>query len=134
VKIADLIRRTLAPLAPRLDKAGVSIDLELDERASVSLDLQRMLRVLHNLVANALEAMPNGGSLTFRSWLEGDACRISLRDTGAGMTEEVLRRIFEPFFSHGKRNGNGLGMAIVRDIMDERRGNGEVPSAQSIGA
>ena len=130
---ADLVRSTLLPLAPRLEAAAVRSVLDLDDEARVALDTQKILRVLHNLVANAVEAMPQGGSLAVRCWTEGGQCLLSIRDTGQGMTEEVRRRVFEPFFSHGKRSGTGLGMAIVRKIIEEHGGTIRIDSAPGQG-
>src|SRR5260221_13224046 len=65
-RLADLVRNTLAPFEARLDKAAVRADLDLDEAASASGDAPRILRLLHNLVANALEGMPARGTVTFR--------------------------------------------------------------------
>ncbi len=119
VSLADLVRSVLSPLGPGLAKAGVRLDLALDEQARVRMDAQRFLRVLQNLITNAVEAMPGGGILAVACRRDGDVGVISVRDTGHGMTEDVKRRVFDPFFSHGKNNGTGLGMAIVRKIIDE---------------
>ncbi len=133
VKLADLARRTLAPLAPRLQSSEVRLDLDLDEEARAVLDAQRMIRVLHNLIANAVEAMPRGGTLTLRCVRGSDRALLEVRDTGCGMAEDVRRRVFEPFFSHGKRNGTGLGMAIVRKIVEEHGGTIRLDSAPGKG-
>ncbi len=132
-RIADLVRSTLAPLSPRLDKAAVHADLDLDEDASAFVDAPRILRLLHNLIANALEAMPQGGTLALRCRRENGQSLIEVRDNGCGMPDEARRRIFEPFFSHGKKQGTGLGMAIVRKIVEEHGGAIRVDSAPGQG-
>jgi signal transduction histidine kinase len=77
---------------------------------------------LLNLVQNAMDAMPNGGTLTVRTAVEGqDAC-VFMRDTGVGMTAEVRERAFEPFFTTKGRKGSGLGLAEVYGIMRRNRG------------
>lgn len=133
VRIADLVRSTLAPLSPRFDKAAVHAELDLDEEASASVDAPRILRLLHNLIANALEAMPQGGRLSLRCRRENGHALIEVRDNGCGMPDDVRRRIFEPFFSHGKTQGTGLGMAIVHKIVEEHGGAIRVDSAPAQG-
>ncbi|MFQ5877398.1 MAG: ATP-binding protein [Acidobacteriota bacterium] len=132
-RLADLVRRSLQPLGPQLRRAGVRLDLSLDEEVRAMVDPARMLRVLHNVIANALEAMPDGGSLAVGCGRRGDRCEITLDDSGRGMPEEVRRRLFEPFFSHGKRHGTGLGLAIVRKIVEEHGGSVSIDSAPGRG-
>jgi signal transduction histidine kinase len=133
VSLADVVRSVLAPLGPGLAKARVRLDLALDEQARVRIDAQRFLRVLQNLITNAVEAMPGGGILALACRREGETGVLSVRDTGHGMTEEVKRRVFDPFFSHGKSNGTGLGMAIVRKIVDEHGAAIRIDSAPGKG-
>jgi len=133
VPIADLVRQTLTPLQPRLRQSNVRLDLQLEEGTRVLADAPRLLRVLHNLVANAMEAMRGGGALAIACQRANGHCLLTVRDTGCGMPEEVRRKVFEPFFSHGKPNGTGLGMAIVRKIVEEHGGKVQVESAPGQG-
>jgi signal transduction histidine kinase len=133
VRLADLVRQTLKPLGARLAQARVGITLGLDEEARASVDAPRMLRVLHNLVANSLDAMRGGGSLNIQCERLNGRCVVSVGDSGCGMSEDVQRRIFEPFFSHGKPHGTGLGMAIVRKIVEEHGGAVRVQSRPAQG-
>ena len=133
VRLADLVRQTLKPLQPRLQRSNISLALSLDEEARASVDAARILRVLHNLIANSLEAMRGGGILDIRCRRSNGSCLLSIRDGGCGMPEEVRRRVFEPFFTHGKAHGTGLGMAIVQKIVDEHGGTIRVESAPGQG-
>lgn len=133
VRLADLVRQTLKPLQPRLQRSNISLALSLDEEARASVDAARILRVLHNLIANSLEAMRGGGILDIRCRRSNGSCLLSVRDGGCGMPEEVRRRVFEPFFTHGKSHGTGLGMAIVQKIVDEHGGTIRVESAPGQG-
>jgi signal transduction histidine kinase len=132
-RLADLVRQTLKPLQPRLQRARVGLSLGLDEDALVSLDAPRMVRALHNLIANALDAMSDGGSLDIRCRRVNGTAELSVRDSGCGMSEEVRRRVLEPFFTHGKTHGTGLGMAIVQKIVSEHGGGIRVESAPGLG-
>ncbi|OLC54953.1 MAG: hypothetical protein AUH92_03155 [Acidobacteria bacterium 13_1_40CM_4_69_4] len=129
VRLAELVRQTLKPLQPRLQRGGISLALGLDEEARASVDAPRMLRVLHNLIANSLDAMSGGGLLDIRCRRSNGSCLLSVRDSGCGMPEEVRRRVFEPFLTHGKAHGTGLGMAIVLKIVEEHGGSIQVESA-----
>jgi len=132
-RLADLVRQTLKPLQPRLQRGNVSLSLGLDEEARASVDAPRILRALHNLIANSLDAMRGGGLLDIRCRRVNGSCHLSVRDSGCGMPEDVRRRVFEPFFTHGKAQGIGLGMAIVQKIVEEHGGNIRVESAPGSG-
>jgi signal transduction histidine kinase len=88
----------------------------------VIVDADRMVRALLNIAANAMDAMPSGGTLTVRSRVRGEHVELELQDTGHGIPPELLPRIFEPFFTHGKPRGIGLGMAIARKIVEDHGG------------
>lgn len=91
------------------------------------VDEFQMERVLLNLWRNAVEAMPEGGTLSVRLWREGDFVKISIRDTGVGIVPDELPNIFKPFYTT-KSTGSGLGLAICKKIVDEHRGQIEVES------
>jgi PAS domain S-box-containing protein len=87
----------------------------------ISVDVNKIERVLINLVNNALEAMPNGGELKIASSQEEEYLEITLTDTGSGMTEELLSKIFTPLVTT-KNNGTGLGLAICKRIIEAHGG------------
>jgi len=124
--IADAVREEMAGRSTR-------IILDLDDRLLVSIDTGRMERAFRNLLDNAAEAMPEGGVITIRSSVEGDRACVRISDTGRGMSEEARRRAFEPFFTEGKRNGNGLGMAIARKIVEAHGGETEIETTSPSG-
>ncbi|MEF2145646.1 MAG: ATP-binding protein [Desulfovibrionaceae bacterium] len=85
-----------------------------------------------NLIKNSLEAMPNGGTLTLRTTLRQDRIVVSVEDTGTGIPSEILSRVFNPFFST-KGKGAGLGLAMIRKIMDDIGGDVELTSRENVG-
>jgi signal transduction histidine kinase len=92
-----------------------------------------MMRALLNIAANAVDAMPSGGTLTVRSRVRDGHVELELQDTGHGIAPELLPRIFEPFFTHGKPRGVGLGMAITRKIVEDHGGSIDLTSRVGAG-
>jgi CheY-like chemotaxis protein len=84
-----------------------------------------------NLLFNALDAMPQGGALTFTTAVDDDRVVCTVEDTGAGMSEEVRRRCFEPFFTTKAEQGTGLGLSIAYGIVT--RHGGEIEAWSRLG-
>ncbi len=84
--------------------------------------------VFNQLIFNALDAMPEGGSLEIRAERDEDSVVMTFRDTGVGMSPEVLSRIYDPFFSTKDEKGTGLGLSMVRGIVLRHHGEIEVES------
>lgn len=109
----------------------ISIQPELQYTGRFQADVEKLKRVFANIVDNACDAMPDGGSLTIRSRLVPKASRIQFEftDTGCGMSPDLQARFLEPFVTEGKAHGTGLGMAIVKDLLDEHHARLDVQSA-----
>ena len=135
----DLLRRTLGP--------SVTLHYELtDDLRPALADLVQFELALLNLAVNARDAMPNGGDLTFRSNMiavgdanspgleRGDYVRVQVADTGAGMSEEVLARAHEPFYTtKGPGGGTGLGLSMVDGFVRELGGALTLDSTPGVG-
>ena len=107
-------------------------DVEMEARLTpglprVNVDASHIEQVVMNLVVNSRDAMPNGGRLSIGTSRRGDRVLLSVSDTGAGMSEEVLQHLFEPFFTT-KDQGTGLGLATVFGIVKQSDGEIEVVS------
>ncbi len=111
-----------------LERAGVGIELQNTEGPlTVSADEGQLRQVLLNLIRNAREAMAAGGTLTVSARAVGGTAEVELRDTGHGMTPEIIEKLFEPFFTT-KQGGTGLGLSLSRQIVEAHGGRIEVQS------
>jgi signal transduction histidine kinase len=88
----------------------------------MKLDVHKMRRVFLNLIRNAVEAMPKGGTLTITSSRIGDNLHITFEDTGEGMTTETLAKLWSPLFTT-KAKGMGLGLAIIKRFVEAHEGS-----------
>jgi signal transduction histidine kinase len=99
----------------------------------ISADPLQLTRALRNLVLNAMDAMPEGGTLRIRTARDGPAVRIEVSDTGSGLTEEECARLFTPYYTT-KRHGTGLGLAIVQSVVSDHNGRISVRSQPGQGS
>ncbi len=133
VDFNDLVRQNLKLFAGQLEQARVEAKTELDEGIrKVSADPEQMSRVLRNLVLNAIDAMPEGGTLTVRTAVAGNGIRLEVSDTGQGLTPEECDRLFTPYYT-SKTHGTGLGLAIVQSVVSDHGGSISVESAKNRG-
>jgi len=104
----------------------------LSEPAAIEIDEMRCLRLLQNLVTNAVEAL-NGnaeGKIHIRGWVEDSMFNLSISDNGPGIPEAIRDRVFQPFVTHGKKGGIGLGMAIVNNVVTAHQGNVKLETSE----
>ncbi|VAX20773.1 hypothetical protein MNBD_NITROSPINAE01-1188 [hydrothermal vent metagenome] len=98
---------------------NVSVELSAGKNVALEMDRGRFKRMVLNLLRNAVEAMPAGGVVRVVCRQDNDEGVIEVADTGVGIDESQLEKIWEPLYTHGKKAGVGLGMAIVRKIVEE---------------
>lgn len=99
----------------------------------VSMDARLMRQAVLNVAVNAVQAMPRGGTLTVRARRDGSWARVEIRDSGPGIPDEIRQRIFEPFFTT-KASGTGLGLAVVKRIVEGHGGEVAVANEPGSGA
>lgn len=114
---------------------GAAVDIErCGERVGVvRADAMALRRLVDNLARNAFEAMPDGGRLRIGALRDGDNVVLEVADDGHGMPAEQVAAIFEPFHTAGKRDGTGLGLGIVKRVVEGHGGSIEVQSAKGEG-
>lgn len=100
---------------------GVCVEIEVPEM-DLPLERARMERVFVNLIGNALEAMPDGGSLRISADKDGKSVVVRVADTGPGIASQIRARLFQPFISSGKKNGLGLGLALSHQTVIDHGG------------
>ncbi|HLK66091.1 MAG TPA: ATP-binding protein [Bryobacteraceae bacterium] len=134
VNCNELAEATLKLFEPQLAKSGVEAKSELDPRLrAVQADPEQLTRVLRNLVLNAIDAMPNGGTLTIRTVALAGGVRLEVSDTGQGLTPEECERLFTPYYTT-KTHGTGLGLAIVQSVVSDHKGRIAVESQPGKGS
>ncbi len=116
------------------DGPRITVKTEVDDRQMPMLvDPELLHRALSNLVLNAKDAMPDGGTVTISAHPKEDAVEIRVADTGQGLTEEECQRLFTPYYTT-KQHGTGLGLAIVQSVISDHAGTISVESCEGKGA
>ena len=135
VDINDVVARVISLTQPRwrdmAQAKGIDIQLTTqlaDNLPEVSGDEAELRTALGNVVFNAVDAMPDGGTITLRTYQDGEEIVLEVTDTGTGMSDDVLRRAMEPFFSTKDDQGTGMGLAMVYGTLQRHNGKLEVQS------
>ena len=121
--VGALLEDLVKLVAPQAGLNGVGIKLEIEkDLPRVTADGEKLKQALLNIVVNAFEAMPDGGTLTLSALRDGDAVKIISRDTGCGIPEDMKDNIFELFYTT-KREGTGMGLPLSQNIIQAHGGS-----------
>jgi signal transduction histidine kinase len=124
----DMLTQRLSFKQPLLQSQAVILRTELDPTLPpIRVDEEQLWQAILNLVLNAAEAMPQGGTLTVSTTREGTDAVLKIADTGQGMTEAERSKVFTPFFTT-KQNGTGLGLPLAQQVVVENGGRIEFDS------
>jgi signal transduction histidine kinase len=147
VRVADVIHQATTLLEPIAEEKGVDIVVEPMAALRAEIDVNKLLQVLTNLMTNAVQAMPDGGTLTIRAEERdvreprndhaepGAYVAVTVVDQGQGIAEEDLEHIFQPFFTTKRvGRGTGLGLYVCHGIVREQAGWIDVTSKQGEGS
>jgi two-component system NtrC family sensor kinase len=132
----DIVRSITDLMSPVLAAKGIECDVAADSvHPKIRADGHQIQEVLLNLLTNAVDAMPTGGTLRIGTELESDAVLLRIADSGPGIPPEDCERIFEPFFTTKEPGkGSGLGLAVCRQIVQAHRGTIEATETPGGGA
>jgi signal transduction histidine kinase len=122
VDLRELVAKVKDTLAEAFAARKVEVVSRVEFAGPVVLDADRMLRVLLNLADNARKAMPKGGTFTIGTSKKGRSVVFEIADTGVGMDQDVQKRLFEPFFTHSEEAGTGLGLCVVKNVVEAHHG------------
>jgi two-component system, sporulation sensor kinase E len=124
----DVVEKTADLLRPEIENRSVTLKVNpARQLTSTPVDATQLQQVLVNLVKNAMHAMTSGGTLTLQTGESSDEVWVSVADTGGGIPQERINRIFEPFYTT-KKKGSGLGLMIVQRIVRAHNGRIELES------
>jgi two-component system nitrogen regulation sensor histidine kinase NtrY len=129
----EAVRRVIKLYGPALEEKHIQLGTSIaSEMLPIMGDSELLHRALSNLVLNAMDAMPKGGTLTISVARAGAMARIAIADTGEGMTPEERERLFTPYYTT-RQHGTGLGLAIVQSVIADHNGTIAVESAEGGG-
>lgn len=138
--MAALLASVLELHKAKLDRHYVSASTRNDDEATAVIHPEQMRQVFSNLVLNAIDAMPKGGKVFAKISKIQEWCgkgrsgvRITIADTGTGIAKDILSRVREPFFTTKGARGNGMGLAVVQEIVAHHQGRMKIRSSTRSG-
>ena len=134
IDLATLVDRQIKLITPQAARQKIELSVETDDLPQINADRVRLEQVLLNLLVNAMEAMPNGGTLTVRAQrvISQDldvSIQIQIADTGTGIPENIRDCVFDPYFTT-KNKGTGMGLALCDKIVRQHGGSIEFHSSE----
>lgn len=125
--VTDIVAQAVEVVRPLAKQKDITIDVDVPDGLTVFCDGTQMVHAVRNLVDNAVKYTPEGGNVSVSAGIDGSRLYISVKDTGIGIPQGEVRRIFERFYRVDKARsrqygGTGLGLSIVKEIMDAHHG------------
>jgi signal transduction histidine kinase len=121
--LAEVVAAGIEPIEATASQQQVRIHAEIPPEIELPLARARVERVFMNLAGNALEVMPQGGEIRIQAREVGDEIEVEVADTGPGIPAALRTQLFQPFVTHGKKNGLGLGLALSRQTILDHGGD-----------
>jgi signal transduction histidine kinase len=132
-QLEEIIEKNLSFIRPELEKKGIQVQDNLNGRSfRLRADHDLLYRAFLNILINAIQSMQDGGTIDIKVEEARDTFQIEIEDTGCGISEENADKIFHPFFTT-KEKGSGLGLSIVRKIIEGHRGTIDIQSREGEG-
>lgn len=132
--INEVFQNTIELIGKLFEKQGIEVHQDYGEVPEIMLDSNSMRAVVHSLLMNSVDAMPSGGKLFIRTFIseKGGGTRFSVRDTGTGMTKEILNNVGTAFFTT-KAEGTGLGLYLSKRMLADHGAEIEFTSTEGTG-
>ena len=133
-RVEEVLEKNLTFLTPQLDAAGYRIKSHYEDNLpEITADTAMLYQAFLNLLINAMQAMPEGGNILVELVSNGKQVSVVFEDDGEGIPDEFLEKIWEPFFTT-KEKGTGLGLGIVKNIIDSHNGTIQIENRSTGGA
>ena len=127
IQLSEVIESVVKVFQAQLTSNHIECVRDFGASSSIAADPELLHRALSNLISNAIDAMPQGGTLTLRTFQSEEFARVEISDTGSGLAPEESGRLFTPYYT-SKPHGTGLGLAIVQSIVSDHGGRISVSS------
>ena len=133
-RIEDVLEKNITFLASQINEEGCIIEKDYDnDLPEILADPEMLYQAFLNILINAMQAMPEGGKIHIEIGSSGNTVTIYFEDEGEGIPEDILNKIWDPFFTT-KEKGTGLGLGIVKNIIESHRGSIQVINRSVCGA
>ncbi len=121
--LVSVIKDYNSRLDQLVKKKNCKIETKFDLNVLVRVDVKEFYQAYQHVIKNAMDAMPDGGTVTVTTKKEGPYINLLISDTGIGIPDTIKDKIFDPFMSYGKKEGTGLGLSIAKKIIEEHSGS-----------
>ena len=132
--VSEVLEKNITYLASQIQKGAYQIETDYpDNLPKIMADSAMLYQAFLNILINAMQAMPNGGSIDIKIDSNSNSVNIYIEDEGVGIAEDLLEKIWDPFFTT-KEKGTGLGLGIVKNIVESHSGNIDIVNKKDGGA
>jgi two-component system sensor histidine kinase HydH len=133
-KLEDIIEKNITFLESQIKEQGYTVDKHCDNNLpEITADPDMLYQAFLNILINAMQAMPQGGKISIQICSSGNSVEIFFEDQGEGIAEDILEKIWDPFFTT-KSKGTGLGLGIVKNIVESHGGSVRISNRSVSGA
>jgi signal transduction histidine kinase len=133
-RIEDIIEKNITFLAPQLEEKRCSVEKKQDDvLPEVMADANMLYQAFLNILINGMQSMPSGGKISIRISAGNQGVNVVFEDEGSGIPEDILKKIWDPFFST-KDKGTGLGLGIVKNIIEAHNGTIQITNRENSGS
>jgi two-component system, NtrC family, sensor histidine kinase HydH len=133
-RIEEILEKNLTYLAPQFEEKGCIVEKKQDSALpEIMADANMLYQAFLNILINSMQAMPDGGKISVSVSSNRDGIKVAFDDEGTGIPEEILKKVWDPFFST-KDKGTGLGLGIVKNIIEAHNGTIEITNRETAGS